>query len=196
MNDYLWEKNGADAEIEELESLLAVYRYAEAEAPELPATNIIPVTGLSWRRRFSLVFAFGTVAATLFVGFLYVRTVPVSGPVSDEKAASTNRPAEVAPTPTREIASLPASLTPAESGSGIKRAPANRAAKASLATYRVHKRKFNRSLVAKRHVEITSEEMYAYNQVKLALFITGTKLRSVSDTIGKIENRDVSPNQR
>ena len=50
--DYLWNKTGADAEIERLENALKAFRYQETAPPELPA-KIIPFRNENRRADFS-----------------------------------------------------------------------------------------------------------------------------------------------
>ena len=44
-------------------------------------------------------------------------------------------------------------------------------------------------------VKLTNEEKFAYNQLMLALSITGSKLKLVQDTIDRIENTSTSDRQ-
>ncbi len=65
-DDYLWNKTGADPEIQRLENALRVFRYRETAPPALPA-KIIPFERKISRRFFRLAFAFAVCAAFIIV---------------------------------------------------------------------------------------------------------------------------------
>jgi hypothetical protein len=188
-NDYIWDKTGGDAGVEELERLLAVYRYTETDAPEIPALNIVPVTGLKTRRRFSLVFAFGAAAAVVLVGVLYFRSITsVSGPSSETAAVAKQQRENPGPRIENPALELPLAVQKPDRSTVVS-------PKIVHVSQKARRTRVNRPIVAGSvRVQLTREELYAYNQVKLALFITGTKLKTVSDAIDNLENKEtVSP---
>ena len=186
-NDYLFDGTGADAEIEKLEDLLSGYRYAETDPPELPAMNIIhPFERVPWRRRLGLILTFGAATTALVLVAMYVNTTRVV-PVSEPEIVKTNEPeVKIVQPATNET-------TPSVTRPEVVDSRTNATASRPLhAKFRSSKPRLPKAMVAtQKPVILTAEEQYAYNQVKLALFITGSKLRTVSDAV---ENRqDNSP---
>src|SRR4028118_2259390 len=73
MNEnYLWDKTGADAEIEDLENALQAFRYQETAAPRLPV-KVVPVRNIEHRRRVQFAFAVAAclIFAVVFTGALF-----------------------------------------------------------------------------------------------------------------------------
>jgi hypothetical protein len=180
--DYLWDKIGGDREIEKLESVLAAFRYQETDAPALPAISVVPVSAKAPWWRLSLAFAaFAVIAVLVGVSFQAFR----NGMVSDKTAL--NAPVQII-----EQSSPPANITPYTSPETVENLK-------PVKPYRVSIRRSAPSLnrrngtIAKTFeskkgtVALTDEEKYAYNQLMLALSITGSKLKLVRDTIDQIE---------
>ncbi len=182
--DYLWDKTGEDAEIQGLENALKAFRYTETAPPELPQ-KVFTVEKAKPRRFFQFGFAFAafaTVAVIFFAVWFQIAdnkllvigtgaetTVPKNDDkIADEKII--NPPDESAPVKVVET-------TPQ-----IRRnaAPNVRPKKAVL-----------RNIKIKEPTEtLTAEEQYAYNQLMLALSITGSKLKIVKDKIDGIEEQN------
>jgi len=183
-NDYLWDKTGEDAEIEQFEELLSGFRYVETDPPELPAMNIIPVRA-SWRSRFGWILTLGTATAAVVLAAFYFQTLRAPQQKFEEKAVLTPSAVEVPVSkneaPRQVSTTQPATTTAAD----------NVKTRVTTAKLRTHKRNVPMPLVARKEPveKPTKEELYAYNQVKLALFITGAKLKTVSDVIERIESK-------
>jgi len=183
-NDYLWDKTGDDAEVEQLEDLLSGFRYVETDPPELPAMNIIPVRA-SWQSRFGWILALGTAAAVVVLAAIYVQTLRMPQQPTEDKAAITAPNVDT-------TASVNTPPTPIDIPAVTTAVPKKREApRATQAIVKTRKPRAIAPLLARKEPaeKLTKEELYAYNQVKLALFITGSKLRTVSDVIDKIEGR-------
>lgn len=192
--DYLWDKTGQDIEIERLENALQAFRYQETAPPALPA-KIIPFEEKNRWSFFRLSFASATFAALMFVclgvWFLY----------SPEKI-------EVAKDSTKTIAPQ---IDKEDSDASLAKKPDNSIAEKDLVTRKVETPKravkqnvvkvskvvpakirqnnlIARNVVAKKpEVKLTKEEKYAYDQLMLALSITGSKLKLVSDKVSGSE---------
>ena len=177
-DEYLWDKSGSDAEIEELENALSVFRYRETAPPKLVA-DVVPfpakravVYGRSLYAMAACVLAAAILAAVWFGSArtqqdLEQSSVPVStAPVNDPQPAFPRpEPADVviAPEPPpRHVAVRASQNTPRRI----------RPVKAVL-----------RSKKPVKLENLTADERYAYNQLMLALEITGSKLRLVSDKV-------------
>lgn len=187
-NDYLWDGQGSDPEIEKLETALSAFRYAETDPPELPADNIIVVGRQQPRGRFGFIYAFSAAVILLgFVGLTFrmmssksdnaaVRPIGTALPVSNEQIVNTAK-------------SNPAPFVSSQSD---KTSPALKTVKAVQITNRP---KTNKPLLASTRaakepdVKLTTEEKYAYRQLMLALSITGSKLKQVHETIDRIEEK-------
>jgi len=182
--DYLWNKTGQDFEIERLENALQVFRYKETEPPALPA-KIIPFEKKNWWSFFRLSFA-SAVFATLMIACLgvWLQFSP--------------RNIEVAENSVETVASqigkkdLDANLVEKPSDLIVEKVEAP---KQSFKQNIVKARKvvptkvrrnnlIARNVVAKKPaVILTKEEKYAYDQLMLALSITSSKLKLVSDKV-------------
>lgn len=174
-NDYLWNKTGEDAEIEHLEKALEVFRYQENMPPSLPVkvSKTEPRLSIfSWRPAFALasilILLFGGVAVWLKVqsddeGKLtivnssaeVIKTYPMSLPSGEPK-------------PTEMV--LPINKTNTKPGFINT---AFRQTEISNAVHQRNKRK------VKPEIKLTKAEKYAFNQLMLALSITGSQLKEV-----------------
>jgi len=181
--DYLWDKTGEDAEIQGLENALKAFRYTETAPPELPQ-KVFTVEKAKPRKFFQFGFAFTAFAAVAVIFFTVwfqfadnkipvIKTVAeTTAPTIDDKIADEKiiKPDEF--TPVKVVATTPQ----------IRRntAPNVRPKKAVL-----------RRVKVKEPTEtLTAEEQYAYNQLMLALSITGSKLKIVKDKIDGIEEQN------
>ncbi|HEV7699025.1 MAG TPA: hypothetical protein VGO43_02250 [Pyrinomonadaceae bacterium] len=170
MNDeYLWNGQGTSPEIEKLESLLTDFRYQPVPPPALPK----PASRWWQVLRFAPIVATAA-AAVLIVGWAVTsstKTLDTPGPLGDVIAYT-------APVDTR--------LPPTQIGPVPQKPMITRA----LFIQRPASRRRHGSGLKKPPVTLTAEEKNAYDQVVLALFITGTQLRTVHDTINSMESND------
>jgi hypothetical protein len=191
--DYLWDKTGSDPEIESLENTLAVFRCQEKAPPELPAKVLPFVKKDSPRTFFRFAYAAAACLALVAVALgLWLRiSVPKQEPAADLAEIASPRPENASPPaeiPAPAVV-LPATVT-AEPGDGTPRPSFKLRAvriKKPVAEARVTREiKVKNTIVA-----LSKEEKYAYDQLMLALSITGSKLKLVSDRIdGNPVNRD------
>lgn len=187
--DYLWDKTGEDLEIEKLENALQAFRYRETAPPALPA-NAVPSEKETPRGFFQFAFAFAACAACvvvlLGVWFQFSSneievvedlTETISPPtVSDEifvkkpdvtTVSTINNPPQ---TVKRNIVKIRKSVPPVA---------------------RQNKITVARNVEVKTpSVKLTEEEKYAYEQLMLALSITGSKLKLVRDKVEGIEEQN------
>ena len=182
MNEkYLWDRSGGDAEIEKLEDLLATYKFAGGEAPELPATNVIQMARETPRWRFGWIFAASAGLALLILAGVWLRggeSRPNVATVIEKGADEVSSPgaAVVPPTDSEERPEIRTSV-PAVPVSAPRKTTISRASYST--PNRVRPKAVDPAL--------TAEEKYAYGQLMLALSITGSKLRVVRDTIDGVE---------
>jgi hypothetical protein len=186
--DYLWDKTGEDAELERLENALKAFRFQEHAPPELPQ-KVLTIAPEKPRRFFQLRFALAAFAAVLVIlslVWLQSGKIPTDRTVAENNAPK--RPEKVAnesfippaQTPAVKNPEVPPAVKPNVVRIRQTNAPAVRRNKPSVS----HKR-------AKEPVEtLTAEERYAYDQLMLALSITGSKLRLVKDAVDGIEGRN------
>jgi len=177
--DYLWDKTGEDPEIEKLENALSVFRYKETAPPELPA-KVLPFTTKKETPRSFFRFAYAAAACVAFAAValgvwfqlsnnkIDVAEIPVesNAPVIESKIADdviAKDSVETSVAPPKQIAKREVVKVKKPV---YRTKPAPRVVKAQPET-----------------AALTSEEKYAYNQLMLALSITGAKLRLVTDKI-------------
>jgi len=190
--DYLWNKTGAvDPEIERLENALCVFRYQETEPPALPA-KIIPFERKTPRTFFRLTFALAACAAFVFVslgvwfqfssGKIEVAkdSIKTTAPQIVEDVSGENSVEKQNDLIVEKTAIPKQSIEPKVIK--IKRiAPANVRQNRLIA----------QNVEAKKPiVKLTKDEKYAYDQLMLALSITTSKLRLVTDKIEGIEEKN------
>ena len=194
--DYLWDKTGGDPEIEKLENALKAFRYKESEPPALPA-KIIPFERKSPRRFFQFAFAFTASAALVIVslGVLFQFSIGEIEPVDDLAKSIVPQieveiPEEVSDEKFRNADSVkPTDLTVTKINT-LKQTTKRKVVKAN--SFVPVKTAQNQTIARKTEVQnptvaLTEEEKYAYNQLMLALSITGSKLKMVKDRVEGIE---------
>lgn len=183
-DEYLWNKTGANAEIEALENALQAFSYRENAPPELPA-KVFTVEKAAPRGFFRLRFAFAafaSVAAVLFVVWLQFQNAnlppresvaEISEPKIENKVADEfiERKPEIKPAQTVQ------KIQPAVVKTQQRSAPKMRPVKTVL----------RHAKISQPVETLTAEEKYAYDQLMLALSITGSKLRIVKDKIDRME---------
>jgi len=174
MNDeYLWNKTGTDAEIEELENGLKSFRFSQDELPALPAK----VETLPERRSFNffkLGFALAFAAALIVViSMIWLRT-PFNHSEKRGEYVKSDTP-DIATPGTPVSSSTPMIEPPMPKPAVIKfKQPTTMATRAVKVT-------------TKKEEKLTPEEKHAYDQLMKALAITSNELKFVKD---KINGRD------
>ena len=184
---YLWSKSGAaDPEIERLENALQMFRYTETAPPALPA-KIVPFERTAPRGIFRWAFPLTAFAALAMV------VVGIGFQISSGKIELVNKLPEekiiappVAEENFAEISTMPPDDSAIEKIEIPKRAadPKNiKVKKVIPANVRPYKTIARNTNVEKQSVKLTKDERYAYDQLMLALSITGSKLKIVEDKI-------------
>ena len=191
--DYLWDKTGEDAEIQSLENALKAFRFQESAPPALPQ-KVFTIEKRPPRRFFRLGFAFAAFAAALVV--FSVAWLQIGGDKNSlaeivVKNDPLNRVAKVAGDSFPDIQELvpavdrenpPPVLKPKVVRIRQKTAPVGRPAKTVA----------RRPKTKEPSETLTAEEKYAYQQLMLALSITGTQLKIVKDKVQGIENQNAA----
>ena len=199
MNDeYLWNKTGEDAGIEKLENALKAFRYQETAPPALPAKVLQFEEKMPRRRWFSFAFAFASSAAVILLAFILffnfstkqieeAQTVSeVSTPQTEEKIFAEN-PVQMPPVLSERKIETPLQIVQPKI---VKTRQVVHSAQVSTKTTA------RKAESKKPAVKLTDEERYAYDQLMLALSITGSKLKIVQDKIQNIEEQSVSKSGR
>jgi hypothetical protein len=196
--DYLYNKTGEDAEIENLENLLKDFRLQNTTAPMLRA-NVAVFQPKPRRKVFRYSFAIAAsllIAVTIGVWAKFSKTE--NNFVADKMEFK-----EVKENPKDEVVFI--SVEPKNTGNVVFN-PINQpnrkfenkliipAKFIQKAVFIKNVPKLKRQtqpekvLQIKQSVEITDEEKFAYEQLKLALSITGANLKTVKE---KIDNKEV-----
>jgi hypothetical protein len=187
MNDeYLWNKTGTDADIEELENELKAFRFQLSEPPALPA-RVVP---LPEKRRFFSFFRLGfavAFAAAVIVAMtvMWLRT-PVNHSEKRSEYAQNDSP----------NAAIPGAIRPEDPGTPIIEPPMP---KPRVIKFRPPTTNDTRAVkvVAKKEEKLTPEEKHAYDQLMTALAITSNELKFVKDKIkGRDEERTSVPDRQ
>lgn len=186
-DDYLFDKHGTDAEIERLESLLSAYRLIPV-VPEIEGDAKAKEAGSRFRYfRFAFAAAFASlvfVIAAWVISLTYLdRSAPELSAVRPVATPEQDRIFNGAATIDPTAVDGPSTATLVEPR--IATPNKNRAIKTS----------FRRQLrspgtVAAKAPRLTKEEKYAYDQLMVALWITGSKLKVVQDTINRVDDND------
>jgi len=186
--DYLWDKTGEDAEIEQLENALMAFRYTETAPPELPQ-KVFTVEKAKPRKFFQFGFAFAAFAAVVVI-FCAVWFQIGSGklPVI-EPVAENNAPKNEDKVADEKIIKTPDKPAPVKIVENAPRSVA-RIRRNSAPVVRSNKPVRQNIKVKEPAETLTAEEKYAYDQLMLALSITGSKLKIVKDKIDGIEGQN------
>ena len=187
--EYLWDKTGDDSEISRIEETLSVFRFDPGSVAPVPVVRTSERSPRSWSMWFRLAF---TGAALSSAGLLIALFFFAGGQVdstgqtalttgSDTSAGSDRLRSARSETTSEPVSGEAHSIVPikittsARSGPAIeKRAKAKAKAKPTY-TY---------------SAGLTAREKYAYEQLKLALSIAGSKLRIVQDSVNGSESED------
>ncbi|MCU0238917.1 MAG: hypothetical protein MUC29_05705 [Pyrinomonadaceae bacterium] len=204
--NYLWDKTESDAEIENLENLLQGFRLQESEAPILPQkiVNIQPqIRRKSFYKQFALAASL-IFAVLLGIWFLY----PNKNNVSNEIVKQNDVPKPLQSIPKEEIAvpeqinsvpkivlssKKPLNAVPKQFNATPKRFLADKKPLNYIAEQQKPKEKVKKD---KAEIVLTKEEVEAYEKLKLALSITGEKLKIVKDKIDNTEENAVQINKK
>jgi len=190
--DYLWDKTGESSEIERLENALKVFRYQEIAPPALPA-KIIPFEKKSPRSFFRFSFAATAFAALMIVCLgVWLQYSPRKIEVAKDSAET------VAPQIDKKF-SDEISVKKQDDLIVEKVETPKQSVKRNIVKIRkivpTNVRQNNliaRNVEAKKPaVKLTKEEKFAYDQLMLALSITSSKLKLVSDKIDGGEEQNV-----
>lgn len=202
MEDYLWDKSGDDADIARIENALAAFRYQET-APPVPAQSEQKVFTLekqparSFFRFFFPAFA-GFAALVVIVSVSWLQfsgskrpaAETVSGMNVVHRAQKTAGESFIAP---RETSVPVAPSDTVKTFEERKSFIAPQVVKIRRTVAPVARRHEKTVAHNKKRVEpaepLTKEEQYAYDQLMLALTITGSKLKIVQDKINRIEEQ-------
>ena len=199
--DYLWDKTGEDEGIAQLENALAAFRYQETAPPELPQ-KVFTLEKSPRKSFFRFVFpafaAFASVLVILSVAWFQLSSdktplVEIVGKTDVvNRAQKTAGDSFIAPRePVAPVAPVIA-INPPEDRKSFT---VPKIFKARQLNAPAARRRENVAARSKKFVEpeepLTKEEQYAYDQLMLALTITGSKLKIVQDTINGIEEQSV-----
>lgn len=181
-NDYLWNKKGNDAEIERLENALQGFRYQPTAPPVIPQ-EILQIEEKPKFSFFPKIFRFAfagmaclavlTISLGIWLSFSTNKIEEVGEITSPlVEPINVNNPVKiVSHSPNVEVGSTKQAET------RLIKVRANKAPKPTKTVFqtKVNKVKTNKS------DKLTEEEKDAYNQLILALSITGSQLKEVKD---------------
>jgi hypothetical protein len=180
-DDYLWNGTGDDIEIKRLEAALSVFRQeADATAPVLPAHGAAP-NAKRWSWMPWLGFAFAPVAGAVLIATVWLSIGRTE--VLETTAIFENR--------------VPVDTQGAQHAKTIEDPVVGNPTSQAVPTHPLARPRYNRGTRVRREPQVnrstttvrrpspvlTSEEKYAYEQLKLALSITSSKFKIVRDTI-------------
>ena len=189
-SEYLFEKKGSDPDIERMEDLLSAYRI-EPVAPALARAELKEVATPS-AGRFRFVFAYAgafavfavlITAAVLTIGKFRNQNVEVTA-VSPAVVISDPRPSDV-------VTSTPPAVVSAQANPADKREPLPPRTVKPATIRAVQFAKYVRPRSAVKP-KLTAEEQYAYDQVRVALWLAGSKLKVVQDTINRTDESKIN----
>lgn len=192
---YLFEKEGNNIEIERLEDLLSVYRI-EPVVPMLanPVAETDTGSRFGWLR-LGYAVAFAALAVTLVSSGIYLRYLR---PANVEMTAIS--PIE---TPAVERGFVPPTSVDRAAASDPAVSQGDDTTAKPMPVRRITRVVDRRSAHAPANVSVaaktprlTKEEQYAYDQLKVALWITGSKLRVVKDTIDRVDDKPETANEK
>ena len=178
-SQYLFDKEGSDAEIEQLERLLSEFRIKPVP-PSLSRARRERRSSIFGRYKMALALSFASLLVAFLAGGVLIsrfvnRQLPAYAELDGRAIIQEYR--DDSPL----IDPLPAAAT---NPAGI----ADRAVKSKHYLRRIRK---PQSLVArstKSDSHLTPEELYAYQKLKVALFIAGSQIKIVQDTVDQVNN--------
>lgn len=192
--DYLWNKTGNDAEIENLESLLSQFRYQETSAPNILPEKVSEIEQSPKRPFFSLSFAFSFASSVAFImillGVWFQFSIKSPEKIGDLSKSITPEIKIVLPVE-QEKEVLPEDFSrnseKIEKPTFIK-AKSSEPKNAAQKTFFIKKKGEKPKAET---LELTEEEKFAYDQLMLALSITSSKLKMVKDKIALDETPEI-----
>lgn len=196
--DYLWDKTGNDPEIEKLETALLALRYRETAPPALPAKVVsFPVKAPHRVFRFALAAAACVAFGVISLGVWF--QILKNNMDVNVNVAETNQPQSIAPAPDNNTAPETTAVRKPDEPIITKIENSKRSSERKFVKTRhvvpVNTRqktaKLQNSNQINPVVTLTQEEKFAYNQLMLALSITGSKLKTVKDKIEGFDEKNV-----
>lgn len=176
--DYLWDKTGSDPAIERLENALRAFSYEESAQPILPVMVVPEKRSFFWRPFVPAAFAMAACLAIAAISWSVWMGTSNTLPAGDQAAGP--GPAIVTPAPPRKP-EPPYSFGIVPS---VAQGPTHIARVARPKIRR--NRTVLRTIPAEIEPKFTKEEIYAYDQLMLALSITSDKLNLVREkTVGE-----------
>ena len=186
--DYLWDKTGQDFEIERLENALKAFRYQETAPPALPA-KIIPFEKKNRWSFFRLSFASAAFAALMIVCIgVWLQYSPKKIEIAKDSTET------IAPQIDKKDSDTNWVEKPNDLIVEKVEAPKQTVKRNVVKIRKVVPTNIRQNNLMARNVEVkkpavilTKEEKYAYDQLMLALSITSSKLKLVSDKVSGSE---------
>lgn len=194
--EYLWNKQGADAEIERLENSLKALRYQENAPPALPAKQL-DFEEKRARRWFPFAFAFAASAAIVLLAFVFLFRFAENAPEKAENFTETPAP----PVAEKAVSQNPPAAIEKDEAAPVKRteftAAKSRRSNLPKSVVKVSEKQSAPKTSAKKPaIKLTDEEKYAYGQLMLALSITNSKLNIVKDKMKVFDEIGVVKTER
>jgi hypothetical protein len=197
-NDYLWDKKGEDKEIEQLENALKTFRYQPTAPPVLPV-KILQVEEKPKFSFFNLRFALAGFAclAIMFVGLgIFLNFSDENVAVVEDLSQPIVAPIEIPNEPiirTRSSSDLAnrRTVSPFATARGsdfIDKKPIQPKYVAVSKPTRIVFQQTAPKVKPKKEIKLTAEEKFAYDQLMLALSITGEKLKEVKNKANSVED--------
>jgi hypothetical protein len=200
--DYLWNKTGDDPEIERLENALRTLAYKETEPPTiavLPA-KVLPFKQKPAHRAFRFAYAAAACLAFVAIGLgILIPAFKSESPNQDsaktiefEKPFVSANESDVKNLPDADVKNPEVLI--AEKPENSKRFAVSKIVKARRNTQPVvslKETKTARVKAVKPEIRLTEEERYAYDQLRLALSITSSKLKLVKNKVESVEEKNV-----
>ena len=182
--DYLWDKKGSDAEIERLEGLLSGFRYVDE--PAAPS-NVVEFPDRRYEGRNTHWMI--AIAASVAIGAVAIGAWTLSSSIEDPLIAGAPGSNAVAAPNAVETQVKNAVEEPAQPI--LSRADI-RPAKSRNSTHKAAFRARPRHRKPVVEDAFTKDELQAYNQLMLALSITGSKLQIVKDSVNGTQESEVN----
>jgi hypothetical protein len=209
--DYLFDKTGEDAEIENLENLLQGFRRKNTTAPRLPV-KVMVFPNKTRQKTFKYAFA---IAASLLITFmlgLFALNIGKKD-VQNDNLSENNAPQTFKSIPEEQKTVPQTILTAPEDKNNAPQvfkttlqkknttlqkfktalqeksiAPEKILTAQNVNKYALAKQKSVKTIPQIKVKTLTDEEKFAYEQLKLALSITGSKLKIVKEKIYNAED--------
>lgn len=188
-NDYLWDKTGEDKEIERLENALKSFRYQPTASPVLPV-KILQAEEKPKFSFFNLRFAMAGFACLtiLFVGlgiWLNLANNKI-GDVADLSQPIV-KPIEIQSETIVETINPEIPSTPKFNKTVVDKKPIPPKNVVISKPIQIVSRQTTPKVKPTQTIQLTPEEKYAFDQLMLALSITGSKLKEVKDKANSVE---------